>query len=245
MSTKIQKKPMVTEPKKPMIPKFEIPKWCSDRISNEDDYLRHSTYAGTWIPLDDAKTFELFRNGDTEGVFQFESEEMQTLLRQLKPNNFEDLIALHTLFRRGNMDVYTFIISKCSDVAIYYDFPEMESRLKDTEGLYVYQEQIMLLSQDLAGFTPSQSDELRKALGEKDIEKLSELKKQFIDGATKNGFSPIEKLEKIWQDWETESHHTFNKSHAASYTLIGYQMAYLKARFPKEFTTAIKQINKQ
>jgi len=193
------------------------------------------------IPIDDAKTFELYSKRNTQGVFLFESYGMQNYLRKLHPDKLEDLIAINALYRPGPMDyIPDFIERKHGRKEITYDFPEMESRLKETYGIYVYQEQIMLLSQDLAGFTPGQSDELRKAMGKKLKDKMETLHEKFIEGATKNRFAPKEKLEKIWADWADASCFLFNKSHAASYTLISYQTAYLKANFPEEFEEAYK-----
>jgi len=191
------------------------------------------------IPMDDAKIFELYSRGDTEGIFQFESHGMQRFLQALQPVKLEDLSALSALYRPDSMDyIPDFIDRKQGRKEIIYDFPKMGSRLKDTYGIYVYQEQIMLLSQDLAGFTPEQSNKMRIAMSKKQPDKLEELKLKFIDGATKNGFAPKEKLEKIWADWEEVSSFLFNKSHAVSYTIISYQSAYLKAHFPEEFEEA-------
>jgi len=193
------------------------------------------------IPTDDAKTFELYSKGDTQGIFQFESAGMQKYLLQLQPDKLEDLIALNALYRPGALAYIPYFIErKKGREEITYDFPKMESRLKETYGIYIYQEQMMLLSQDLAGFTPGESDELRRAMGRRQADKLEELKVKFMDGATKNGFAPKEKLEKIWANWADASCFLFNKSHAVSYTLISYQTAYLKANFPEEFEEARK-----
>jgi DNA polymerase-3 subunit alpha len=191
------------------------------------------------IPIDDAKTYELFSKGQTVGTFQFESPGMQKYLMQLQPSKFEDLIAMNALYRPGPMQyIPQFIRRKHGKEAIDYSFPEMEKRLEDTYGITVYQEQVMLLSRDLAGFTRGQSDELRKAMGKKMIDKMAALKVKFIEGATKNGFGPIEKIEKIWNDWAEFAKYAFNKSHATCYSLVAYQTAYLKAHYPSEFMAA-------
>jgi DNA polymerase III alpha subunit len=188
------------------------------------------------IPLDDDKTFELFREGNTEGIFQFATEEMQTNLHQLQPDKFEDLVALNALYRPGPMEKIPILINrKRNDVEIVYDFPEMESRLKETYGIYVYQEQMMLLCQDLARFTSEQSESLFYAFRNNKGYELLRLRMGFIKGATKNGFAPEEKLKKIWTDWCEVAPYLFLKSHAVAYTFIGYQMAYLKANFRDEF----------
>jgi DNA polymerase-3 subunit alpha len=191
------------------------------------------------IPLDDRKTYELYSRGDTIGTFQFESPGMQKYLRELKPTKFEDLIAMNALYRPGPMAyIPDFINRKHGRKEITYDFPEMESRLKDTYGITVYQEQVMLLSRDLAGFTRGQSDELRKAMGKKLKDKMESLHDKFIEGAEKKGFGPREKLEKIWADWSEFAKYAFNKSHATCYSLVSYQTAYLKANYPAEFMAA-------
>jgi len=197
------------------------------------------------IPLDDAKTYELFSKGQTVGTFQFESPGMQKYLRELKPTRFEDLIAMNALYRPGPMAyIPDFINRKHDPKKIEYDFPEMESRLKDTYGITVYQEQVMLLSRDLAGFTRGQSDELRKAMGKKLKDKMEALHSEFIEGATERGFGPPEKLEKIWSDWAEFAKYAFNKSHATCYSLVAYQTAYLKANYPAEFMAANLTRNK-
>jgi DNA polymerase-3 subunit alpha len=191
------------------------------------------------IPIDDEKTYELYSKGQTVGTFQFESAGMQKYLRELKPAKFEDLIAMNALYRPGPMAyIPDFIERKHGRKEIVYDFPEMESRLKDTYGVTVYQEQVMLLSRDLAGFTRGQSDELRKAMGKKLKDKMEALHTRFIDGALANGFGPREKLEKIWSDWTEFAKYAFNKSHATCYSLVSYQTAYLKANYPAEFMAA-------
>jgi DNA polymerase-3 subunit alpha len=189
--------------------------------------------------MDDALTYQLFSEGNTIGVFQFESPGMQKNLKALKPTVFGDLIAMNALYRPGPMQyVPSFINRKHGKEAIEYDFPIMEQRLKETYGVTVYQEQVMLLSRDLAGFTRGQSDELRKAMGKKIQTKMDSLKVKFMDGATKNGFGPQEKLEKIWNDWSEFAKYAFNKSHATCYSWVAYQTAYLKAHYPAEFFAA-------
>jgi len=197
------------------------------------------------IPIDDPKTYELYSKGQTIGTFQFESAGMQKYLRDLQPTKFEDLIAMNALYRPGPMAyIPDFIDRKHGRKEIVYDFPEMKSRLEETYGITVYQEQVMLLSRDLAGFTRGQSDELRKAMGKKLIDKMEALKVKFIDGATKNGFGPPQKLEKIWADWAEFAKYAFNKSHATCYSWVSYQTAYLKAHYPGEFMAANLTRNK-
>ncbi|MDR1198754.1 MAG: DNA polymerase III subunit alpha [Prevotellaceae bacterium] len=192
------------------------------------------------IPLDDSDTYKLFSNGQTIGTFQFESPGMQKYLRELKPTKFEDLIAMNALYRPGPMQyIPSFINRKHGRERIEYDFPVMEKRLNDTYGITVYQEQVMLLSRDIAGFTRGESDELRKAMGKKLMEKMASFREKFLAGAEKNGFSPKEKLEKIWDDWAEFAKYAFNKSHATCYSKIAYQTAYLKAHYPAEFMAAV------
>lgn len=196
------------------------------------------------IPLDDKDTYNLFSTGQTIGTFQFESPGMQKYLRELKPTKFEDLIAMNALYRPGPMQyIPSFINRKHGREKIEYDFPVMESRLKDTYGITVYQEQVMLLSRDIAGFTRGESDELRKAMGKKLKEKMASLREKFLAGAEKNGFGPKEKLEKIWNDWTEFAKYAFNKSHATCYSKIAYQTAYLKAHYPAEFMAAVLTSN--
>jgi len=191
------------------------------------------------IPIDDAKTYELFSKGLTVGTFQFESAGMQKHLINLQPTQFEDLIAMNALYRPGPMQyIPQFINRKHGREKIEYPFPIMEKRLKETYGITVYQEQVMLLSRDLAGFTRGKSDELRKAMGKKLIDKMEHLKVEFVEGCQKNGFGPIEKLEQIWSDWSEFAKYAFNKSHATCYSWIAYQTAYLKANYPAEFMAA-------
>lgn len=190
------------------------------------------------IPLDDKPTYDLFSRGDTVATFQFESPGMQKWLRELKPSRFEDLIAMNALYRPGPMEyIPQFVERKSGKQAIKYDLPEMENILKDTYGITVYQEQVMLLSQKLANFTKGQADGLRKAMGKKLIDKMMELKTKFIDGGIANGH-PVETLEKIWDDWTAFAEYAFNKSHATCYAWVGYQTAYLKANYPAEFMAA-------
>ncbi|MDR0412670.1 MAG: DNA polymerase III subunit alpha, partial [Dysgonamonadaceae bacterium] len=191
------------------------------------------------IPIDDEKTYELYSKGQTVGTFQFESAGMQKYLKELQPTKFEDLIAMNALYRPGPMAyIPDFIERKHGRNPITYDFPEMESRLKETYGITVYQEQVMLLSRDLAGFTRGQSDELRKAMGKKLMDKMEALHDKFVDGATQKGFGPADKLEKIWSDWAEFAKYAFNKSHATCYSWVSYQTAYLKAHYPAEFLAA-------
>jgi len=191
------------------------------------------------IPIDDPKTYELFSKGMTVGTFQFESAGMQKHLQALQPTQFEDLIAMNALYRPGPMQyIPQFINRKHGRETIEYPFPEMEKRLKETYGITVYQEQVMLLSRDLAGFTRGQSDELRKAMGKKLVDKMEALKVKFMAGCEKNGFGPKAKLEQIWADWAEFAKYAFNKSHATCYSWIAYQTAYLKANYPAEFMAA-------
>jgi DNA polymerase-3 subunit alpha len=196
------------------------------------------------IPIDDKKTYELYSKGQTVGTFQFESAGMQKYLRDLQPTKFEDLIAMNALYRPGPMAyIPDFIERKHGRKKITYDIPEMESRLKDTYGITVYQEQVMLLSRDLAGFTRGKSDELRKAMGKKLIDKMAHLKEEFMDGATAKGHDS-KTLEKIWGDWAEFAKYAFNKSHATCYSWVSYQTAYLKTHYPGEFMAANLTRNK-
>lgn len=196
------------------------------------------------IPIDDAATYKLYSEGRTIGTFQFESPGMQKYLRELKPTVFEDLIAMNALYRPGPMDyIPQFIARKQGREPITYDIPIMEKYLKDTYGITVYQEQVMLLSRLLAGFTRGQSDALRKAMGKKIIAILDELKVKFLEGGKKNGHDE-KVLEKIWADWEKFASYAFNKSHATCYSWVAYQTAYLKAHYPAEFMAANLTRNK-
>lgn len=191
------------------------------------------------LPLDDELTYELFCDGNTVGVFQFESAGMQKYLRELQPHVIDDLIAMNALYRPGPMDnIPEFIDRKQGRKPITYDIPVMEKYLKDTYGITVYQEQVMLLSRLLAGFTRGQSDTLRKAMGKKQIEKMNELEVLFYEGGEKNGH-PKETLSKIWEEWKKFASYAFNKSHAACYSWVAYQTAYLKAHYPAEYMAAV------
>ena len=191
------------------------------------------------IPIDDPKTYELYQQGRTIGTFQFESAGMQKYLRELHPTVFEDLIAMNALYRPGPMDyIPSFIARKNGREEIKYDIPCMEKYLKDTYGITVYQEQVMLLSRQLADFTRGESDALRKAMGKKKKDIVDAMKPKFIEGGKKNGHDP-KILEKIWADWEKFASYAFNKSHAACYSWVAYQTAYIKANYPAEFMAAI------
>lgn len=191
------------------------------------------------IPLDDAKTFELYQHGATIGTFQFESVGMQKYLRELKPDQFGDLIAMNALYRPGPIAyIPNFIDRKHGKEAISYDLPDMEEYLQETYGITVYQEQVMLLAQKLAGFSKGDADVLRKAMGKKQKAVLDKMKKQFVDGATAKGH-PADKLEKIWTDWEAFAQYAFNKSHSTCYAYVAYQTAYLKAHYPAEYMSAV------
>ncbi len=195
------------------------------------------------IPIDDPKTYQLYCEGRTTGTFQFESAGMQKYLRELQPSTFEDLIAMNALYRPGPMDyIPDFIDRKHGIKPIEYDIPIMEKYLKDTYGVTVYQEQVMLLSRLLANFTRGQSDTLRKAMGKKMIDKMNELKALFIEGGEKNGHDP-KVLEKIWADWEKFASYAFNKSHATCYSWVAFQTAYLKANYPAEYMAAVLSRN--
>lgn len=192
-----------------------------------------------YLPLDDEKTYKLYQHGDTNGTFQFESVGMQKHLRDLKPDKFDDLIAMNALFRPGPMAyIPSFIARKHGRETVSYDLPEMEQYLEETYGITVYQEQVMLLSQKLAGFSKGQADILRKAMGKKDRKTLDKMKGQFIDGALAKNH-PVKSLEKIWTDWEAFAQYAFNKSHSTCYAFVAYQTAYLKAHYPSEFMAAV------
>lgn len=195
------------------------------------------------IPIDDPKTYELYQQGRTIGTFQFESSGMQKYLRELHPTVFEDLIAMNALYRPGPMDyIPSFIARKNGREAITYDIPCMEKYLKDTYGITVYQEQVMLLSRQLANFTRGESDALRKAMGKKKKDIVDAMKPKFIDGGKANGHDP-KILEKIWADWEKFASYAFNKSHAACYSWVAYQTGYLKAHYPAEYMAAVMSRN--
>ncbi len=191
------------------------------------------------IPLDDPKTYELYQAGATNGTFQFESAGMQKYLRELKPDKFDDLIAMNALYRPGPLEyIPDFIARKHGRQAVTYDLPELEEYLGETLGICVYQEQIMLLSQKLAGFSKGDADVLRKAMGKKQKSVLDKMKGQFIEGATAKGL-PADKLEKIWTDWEAFASYAFNKSHSTCYAFVAYQTAFLKAHYPSEYMAAV------
>ena len=191
------------------------------------------------IPIDDELTYQLYQRGQTIGTFQFESAGMQKYLRELHPTVFEDLIAMNALYRPGPMDyIPSFIARKNGREPISYDIDCMEKYLKDTYGITVYQEQVMLLSRQLADFTRGESDALRKAMGKKKKDIVDAMKPKFIEGGKKNGHDP-KVLEKIWADWEKFASYAFNKSHAACYSWVAYQTAYLKAHYPAEFMAAL------
>ena len=187
------------------------------------------------IPINDKATYELYGRGDTTAVFQFESEGMKSWLQKLHPERFEDLIAMNALYRPGPMDyIPDFVARKLGEQTIEYDLPEMEEYLQDTYGVTVYQEQVMLLSQKLAGFTKGEADKLRKAMGKKQIDILNSLKDKFMSGGTANSH-PEKVLDKIWKDWEKFAQYAFNKSHATCYAWVSYQTGWLKAHYPSEF----------
>jgi DNA polymerase-3 subunit alpha len=191
------------------------------------------------IPLDDEKTYRLYQQGDTNATFQFESAGMQKYLRELKPDKFDDLIAMNALYRPGPMSyIPQFISRKHGREIVSYDLPDMEEYLEETYGITVYQEQVMLLSQKLAGFSKGDADVLRKAMGKKQKAVLDKMKVQFIEGATGKGH-PKDKLEKIWTDWEAFAQYAFNKSHSTCYAFVAYQTAYIKAHYPSEYMAAV------
>ena len=195
------------------------------------------------VDINDPKTYQLYCEGKTIGTFQFESPGMQKYLRELEPSTFEDLIAMNALYRPGPMDyIPDFIDRKQGRKPIEYDIPIMEKYLKDTYGITVYQEQVMLLSRLLADFTRGESDALRKAMGKKLRDKLDQMKPKFISGGQKNGHDP-KVLEKIWGDWEKFASYAFNKSHATCYSWVAYQTAYLKANYPSEYMAATMSRN--
>ncbi|HZX63448.1 MAG TPA: DNA polymerase III subunit alpha [Bacteroidales bacterium] len=195
------------------------------------------------IPFDDPLTYQLFSQGKTTGIFQFESDGMKKYLKELKPNRIEDLIAMNALYRPGPMEyIPKFINRKHGREKIEYDVPAMEKYLKDTYGITVYQEQVMLLSMELAGFTRIQADGLRKAMGKKIESDMAKLQPKFFDGCKANGISE-EISKKIWTDWESFARYAFNKSHSTCYAYVAYRMAYLKAHYPGEFMSAVLSRN--
>ncbi len=195
------------------------------------------------FPIDDVKTYELFQRGETVGIFQYESVGMQKYLRDLKPTVFGDLIAMNALYRPGPLEyIPSFVKRKNGEEEIVYDLEANEEYLKETYGITVYQEQVMLLSQKLASFSKGDADVLRKAMGKKQKEVLDKMKSKFISQAMENGHAE-DKLEKIWKDWEAFAQYAFNKSHSTCYAWIGYQTAYLKAHYPAEYMAAVLSNN--
>ena len=195
------------------------------------------------IPIDDEKTYQLFQRGETIGVFQYESAGMQKYMRELKPTVFADLIAMNALYRPGPLEyIPNFIKRKHGEEPITYDLEGMEEYLGETYGITVYQEQVMLLSQSLAGFTKGQADSLRKAMGKKIFSMLEELKPLFMNGGEQRGHNS-EKLEKVWKDWEAFASYAFNKSHSTCYAWIAYQTAYFKAHYPAEYMASVLSNN--
>jgi DNA polymerase-3 subunit alpha len=191
------------------------------------------------LPLDDEKTYELYQRGDTIATFQFESPGMQKYLKELKPDQFADLIAMNALYRPGPMAyIPQYVDRKHGREVVAYDLPEMEEYLKETYGITVYQEQVMLLAQKLAAFSKGDADVLRKAMGKKDRKTLDKMKSKFIEGAVAKGH-PKKSLEKIWTDWEAFAQYAFNKSHSTCYAFVAYQTAYLKAHYPAEYMAAV------
>ena len=195
------------------------------------------------FPLDDAPTYELFQRGETIGIFQYESRGMQKYLKDLKPTSFDDLIAMNALYRPGPLEyIPSFVNRKHGKEEITYDLPEMQEYLESTYGITVYQEQVMLLSQKLAGFTKGEADVLRKAMGKKKKDLIDQLKPKFINGGIEKGH-PKETLEKIYTDWEAFASYAFNKSHSTCYAYIAYQTAYLKTHYPAEYMAAVLSNN--
>ncbi|MDF1672373.1 MAG: DNA polymerase III subunit alpha [Vicingaceae bacterium] len=193
--------------------------------------------------IEDEKTYELFQRGETVGIFQYESPGMQKHMRSLKPTVFADLIAMNALYRPGPMEyIPSFIKRKHGDEAVIYDLEDMEEYLKETYGITVYQEQVMLLSQKLADFTKGEADVLRKAMGKKQIAVLDKMKPQFIEQASEKGHDP-KVLEKVWKDWEAFAAYAFNKSHSTCYAWIAYQTAFLKAHYPAEYMASVLSNN--
>jgi DNA polymerase-3 subunit alpha len=191
------------------------------------------------IPLDDVKTYELYQRGETNGTFQFESPGMQKHLKDLKPDKFDDLIAMNALYRPGPIKyIPSFIARKHGRETIAYDLEEMKEYLEPTYGITVYQEQVMLLSQKLANFTKGDADVLRKAMGKKDRYTLDKMKGKFMEGAAAKGH-PKDKLEKIWTDWEAFAQYAFNKSHSTCYAYVAFHTGYLKSNYPAEYMAAV------
>jgi DNA polymerase-3 subunit alpha len=195
------------------------------------------------FPIDDIATYELFQRGETVGIFQYESPGMQKYMRELKPTVFADLIAMNALYRPGPLEyIPSFIRRKHGEEEIVYDLDDCEEYLKETYGITVYQEQVMLLSQKLAGFSKGEADTLRKAMGKKDRPTLDKMKPTFLERGGENGHD-LEKLEKIWKDWEAFASYAFNKSHSTCYAWIAYQTAYLKANYPAEYMASVLSNN--
>ncbi len=195
------------------------------------------------ISLEDPKAYEVFQRGDTVGIFQFSSDGMRKYLRMLKPDKFEDLIAMNALYRPGPMGyIPEYVDRKHGKSKVEYDLPEMEEYLKDTYGITVYQEQVMLLSQKLGNFTKGEADILRKGMGKKIKSVVEKMKPKFMEGCKENGLD-LEKVEKVWTDWEKFAEYAFNKSHSTCYSLIAYQTAYLKAYYPAELMAALLTSN--
>lgn len=195
------------------------------------------------VPLDDPKTYELFQRGETVGIFQYESDGMQKALKELKPNKFEDLIAMNALYRPGPLEyIPSFVARKHGREPITYDLPEMEEYLAETYGITVYQEQVMLLSQKLAGFSKGEADALRKAMGKKKKEIIDQMFPKFLEGCLERGH-PKETVLKIWRDWEKFAQYAFNKSHSTCYAFVAFQTAYLKANYPEEFMASVLSHN--
>ncbi len=196
------------------------------------------------VPLEDEKTYKLFQRGETVGIFQYESSGMQKYMKELAPTSFDDLIAMNALYRPGPLEyIPNFIARKHGREPITYDLPAMEEYLKDTYGITVYQEQVMLLSQKLANFTKGQADKLRKAMGKKLKSELDAMLPKFLEGGAKNGH-PEDRLAKIWKDWEAFASYAFNKSHSTCYAFVAFQTAYLKAHYPAEFMASVLTHNK-
>ncbi|MGZ5287839.1 MAG: DNA polymerase III subunit alpha, partial [Flavisolibacter sp.] len=191
------------------------------------------------IPLDDITTYELYQRGDTIATFQFESPGMQKYLKELKPDQFADLIAMNALYRPGPMAYIPRYVDRKHGVEdVSYDIPEMQEYLEETYGITVYQEQVMLLAQKIGGFSKGDADVLRKAMGKKDRKTLDKMKGKFIEGASSKGHPP-KVLEKVWGDWESFAQYAFNKSHSTCYAFVAYQTAYLKAHYPAEYMAAV------
>ncbi|MBO5699108.1 MAG: DNA polymerase III subunit alpha [Bacteroidaceae bacterium] len=209
-----------------------------ETIQNIEDSL-HISLDIDQIPIDDPATFQLYCDGRTVGTFQFESPGMQKYLRELEPSVFEDLIAMNALYRPGPMQYIPEFINRKKGISpIIYDLPCMEKYLKDTYGITVYQEQVMLLSREIADFTRGESDNLRKAMGKKLIDKLNHMYPKFLEGGKRHGYDP-KVLEKIWEDWRAFASYAFNKSHATCYSWVAYQTAYLKANYPSQYMAGV------